>query len=343
MLDQFIRLRFDSREKWGGDITEITETFRLDCIQMWVIEPIIRILKRALLSSVPGIAISAVKVGPSSTGVLACAQTEEKSVLELLLNLKGVVLKGDLSEFASTQHRLVGKLTSKGPGIVRADALKFPGNITVVNGSHYIATLPNANSRVELEVIIQRGVSYVSVESQDTSVLPPGFVAIDSCFRPVIKAEFFVRSFNSHIQERERDFYDLYISLTTNGSVAPIVALQQASYVVKCMLQELCLLNVPPIPLLRMEKSLQELNKVEQNPEIAYADVAIEELGLSSNAYNALKQVEIDTLEDLFVYPEEGLLTIPGLTDLFIDEILRKLYTRFRLRLSTLKDLNKKV
>lgn len=267
-------------------------------------------LRRTLLSSLQGIAITGVRIVGVNHEFHTLAGIKE-DIIEILLNLKQIVFKGVLEESIKT------RLVFQGPGIVTAQNIELPSNLNLVEGRQYIATV-TSNVNLEMEFILEKGEGY-SIDKKTSSLERAGFLSIDSIFMPVKKVNFFVETSQTNVSS---ELESLILEIYTNGSIEPIVALSYASKLLEKIFTELQIANSPSqtsfIKESAEDKSLQELdNRI------------IEDLELSVRAYNCLKRANIHTLADLVNYSKEDLLEFKNFGLKSANEVAESLKVRF--------------
>jgi len=162
-------------------------------------------LRRVLLSDLEGLSIAGVRISGVNHEFSTIPDVKE-DVIDILLNLKQVVLKGRLVE------SILSRLKYRGPGIITAKDIKLPDDITQVEPNHYIASV-NTSKAVEMEFLIQSGAGY-SLKSFLNPV-PEGFLAIDAVYMPVTKVNFFIETVGS---DSAKNLESLILEVYTNGS-----------------------------------------------------------------------------------------------------------------------------
>ena len=272
-------------------------------------------LRRALLSNLQGLAIVGVRI----TGVnheFSTIPNVKEDVIDILLNLKQIILKGEINE------PFIARLIAKEPGIITADSIELPKNITLVEPRQYIASL-TAESNLEIEFLIEKGRSY-ALSEKTGALIPEGFVAVDAVFMPVKKVNFFIEtSRNNSVSELE----SLILEIWTNGSITPAEALSYSAEELENTFSSLkitkTVLSVPT----HIEESLQEDTKNHLK------NVFIEELELSVRAYNCLKRANVHTIADLLQYSADELLEFKNFGQKSADEVCENLQKRFDMQL----------
>jgi DNA-directed RNA polymerase subunit alpha len=245
-------------------------------------------LRRVLLSDLGGVAITAVRIAGISHEFSTIPGVRE-DILEILLNLKGVVLQGD------SESSQFGRLKIQGPTVVTADLIQLPSNLKLINPNHYIMTISTANI-IEIEFKFEYGVGY-KLASQTLLDEDENYLQLDTVFMPVQKVDFKIENVYddaNNITER------LFLDIWTNGSILPDEALKSAAQ-----------LTIDLFTLLLENQDKNENNKLKPKPQSLsiepYTNIAIEELQLSVRAYNCLKKAQINTVGDLLQYSPEKL------------------------------------
>jgi DNA-directed RNA polymerase subunit alpha len=278
-------------------------------------------LRRVLLNDLGGVAISAVRIAGVSHEFSTIPGVRE-DILEILLNLKGIVFK------SKTQTTQFGRLKIQGPAVVTADLIQFqlPSNLEIVNPNHYIMTI-STSTILEIEFKFKYGTGY-KLASQtllkkkewekkaDNYLLDPLFnLELDTIFMPVQKVDFKIENVYDNANNiTERVFLDIW----TNGSISPNEALTSAAQI-----------TIDLFTLLLENKDTTENNKLEPKTRSIsiepYTNIAIEELQLSVRAYNCLKKAQINTVGDLLQYSPEKLQELKNFGRKSADEVFSTL------------------
>jgi DNA-directed RNA polymerase subunit alpha len=263
-------------------------------------------LRRVLLGDLGGIAISAVRIAGIRHEFSTIPGVRE-DILEILLNLKGIVLKGQ------TKMTQYGRLKIQGPSVITADLIQLPSDLEIVNQNHYIATISTSNI-LEIEFKFEYGTGY-KLANQAFPDEDDNYLQLDTIFMPVQKVDFKIENVYdaaNNISER------LLIDIWTNGSISPNEALEQAAQMIIDLF--LLLLN---------NKNTTDQNLVDlENPSLSvepYTNIAIEELQLSVRAYNCLKKAQINTVGDLLQYSPERLQELKNFGRKSADEVFSTL------------------
>ena len=266
-------------------------------------------LRRILLSSLPGCAITSVKID----GVLhefSCIPNVVEDVPELIVNLKNVRLKFDGNE------EKVIRINFKGEGEVTAADIQTDGTVEILNPDLHIATVSEGGSLV-MEMTADRGRGYNSSEknkkqNQDISVLP-----IDSIYTPVKKVNYQVE--NTRVGQMV-DYDKLVIEVWTDGSLKADEALSLAAKVMTGHLELF-------IDLSEATRNTQVMVEKEESKKERVLEMSIEELELSVRSYNCLKRANISTVEDLINKSENDMMKVRNLGKKSFDEVTAKLHS----------------
>jgi DNA-directed RNA polymerase subunit alpha len=197
----------------------------LSCNAKFLIEPLEKghgitignALRRTLLSHIPGIAIVAVRISNVNHEFSAIDGLKE-DVIEVLLNLKQLVFKGDI-----TESSVVARLNYKGSGLITASNIELPSELTLVDSQQYIASC-TALTNIEMEFLIAKGYGY-SLSNNHSNDNLEGFLPLDAVFLPVKKVNFFVETSQSISSWKNES---LILDVETNGSITPTDAINIA-------------------------------------------------------------------------------------------------------------------
>jgi len=266
-------------------------------------------LRRVLLGDLGGVAISAVRIA-GVTHEFSIIPGVREDILEILLNLKGIILK------SKTQTNQFGRLKVQGPCVVTADLIQLPPTLEIVNPNHYIATISTSNL-LEIEFKFEYGTGY-QLAIQTFSDEDDNYLQLDTIFMPVHKVDFKIENVYdtaNNISER------LFLDIWTNGSISPNEALESASQII-----------IDLFILLINNKNINQNNQLEPKTESIsiepYTNIAIEELQLSVRAYNCLKKAQINTVGDLLQYSPEKLQELKNFGRKSADEVFSTLKNR---------------
>jgi len=264
------------------------------------------LLRRVLLSDIGGTTITAVRIAGVRDEFSIIPGVRE-DVLEILLNLKGIVFQ---SKSTDTQF---GRLKVKGPAVITANSIQGPSDLEIVNPNHYIATI-STTGVLEIEFKFEYGTGY-KLAGQTFCDKSEDFLQMDAIFMPIQKVDFKIENVydnTNYITER------LFIDIWTNGSVSPEDAISSASEFIIDLFSSVL-----------QNKFTQDANELEiANPIIPlnpHTNIAIEELQLSVRAYNCLKRAQINTIGDLLEYSPEKLQELKNFGRKSADEVFATL------------------
>lgn len=275
-------------------------------------------MRRALLSRVPGVAITGVKIEGVNHEFTSVDGVVE-DVLDITLNLKRLVLR------VQDQEMHILTLKAKGPGEVLASQIQCPAGVEVVNTDMVVCTL-SEDASLDMELSLAHGVGYRSSDKNKTS--DSNFIPVDSIFSPIVKVSFNV----SPTQVGQMTDYDrLDLDIQTDGSISPSEALSSVGKTVG----ELWKLFADIDEGVGLE--LGELTVSEgSSPDLS---LSIDALDLSERPQNCLARANIATVGQLLEYTEEDLLNLTNFGQKSLDELVAKL-DELGLSLPTSSDLN---
>jgi DNA-directed RNA polymerase subunit alpha len=259
-------------------------------------------LRRVLLADLGGKAISAVRIAGVRHEFSTIPGVRE-DILEILLNLKGIIFNANSKEIE------FGRLRVQGPMVITAGLIELPENLEVVNPNHYIATI-STSSILEFEFKIEYGTGY-KLASQLFSEEDNNYLQLDTIFMPVQKVDFKIENvYDSTKNINER----LFIEIWTDGSILPNDALKSAAQIIINLFTSL----------LENKTSNENIELKINNRQLSiepYTNIAIEELQLSVRAYNCLKKAQINTVGDLLQYSPEKLQELKNFGRKSADEV----------------------
>jgi len=259
-------------------------------------------LRRVLLSSMPGYAVTEVKIA----GVLheySSIDGVQEDVVEILLNLKGLVLKLHNSREA-TLH-----LRKSGAGVVTAADIEVGADTEVINPGHVIAHLA-AGGKLDMEIKVEQGRGYVSAISrlQPGATRPVGHIALDASFSPVSRVSYAVES--ARVEQRT-DLDKLIMDIETNSAIDPEEAIRYSARVLMDQLSVFAALEGTPAPI--------------EKPQAPKVDPMllrpVDDLELTPRSSNCLKAQSIHYIGDLIQNTEADLLRTPNLGRKSLNEI----------------------
>ena len=298
------------------EIAEISEDKRYG---RFVVEPLERgygttlgnSLRRIMLSSLPGSAVSQVKID----GVLhefSSIPGVKEDVTEIIMNIKSLAIRNTSdSDEAKTAY-----IDFEGEGVVTAADIQCDPDIEILNPDVVIAHLNGgADSKLYMELTITKGRGYVSADKNKDDDLPIGIIAVDSIYTPVERVNLTVE--NSRVGQ-VIDFDKLTLDVYTNGTLAPDEAVSLAA---KVLSEHLSLF----IDLSENAKSTGIMVETETDDKEKVLEMSIDELELSVRSYNCLKRAGINTVEELCNRTPEDMMKVRNLGRKSLEEVLAKL------------------
>jgi len=266
-------------------------------------------LRRTLLSSIPGAAITQVNFDDAIHEFDVIDGVYE-DVTDILLNLKDVVVRLDSDEPA------VLRLDAQGPGEVTAGQFNQTADVEVLSEDLVVATL-SQNGRIGMEVTIEKGRGYLTAEGNKESTTV-GQIPVDSIFSPVRRVSFEVEPTRV---EQSTDFDRLTLEIETDGSMSPREALASAGGTLRNLIQLVEEMSEEP-------QSLELTEVVTGTAGSPDLELGIEDLELSERPNNCLKRAQIHTIGELILKSEADLLSITNFGQKSLDEIIEKLDER---------------
>ncbi len=265
-------------------------------------------LRRILLSSLPGSAITSVKI----EGVLhefSTIPNVVEDVPEIVINLKNVRLKLDKNEEKTL------RIDVKQPGEVKAGDIITDGTVEILNPDLHIATVSEGGT-LKMELTADMGRGYNNAEKNKKPDQAIGVLPIDSIYTPVKKVNYSVE--NTRVGQRV-DYDKLTIEVWTDGSLKPYEALSLAAKVMTGHLELF-------IDLSETAKNTQVMIEKEENKKERVLEMSIEDLELSVRSFNCLKRAGISTVEDLTNKSEADMMKVRNLGKKSLDEVTNKLH-----------------
>ena len=300
-------------EKPNIEIAEISDDKRYG---KFVVEPLERgygttlgnSLRRIMLSSLPGAAVSQVKID----GVLhefSSIPGVKEDVTEIIMNIKSLAIKNN----SDTDEPKVAYIEFEGEGVITAADIQADADIEIMNPDQVIATLSGGtDSKFYMELTITKGRGYVSADKNKNEDLPIGVIAVDSIYTPVERVNMAV----TNTRVGQQTDYDKLIH--TNGTLAPDEAVSLAA---KVLSEHLNLF----IDLSENAKTAEIMVEKEDNEKEKVLEMNIDELELSVRSYNCLKRAGINTVEELCNRTSEDMMKVRNLGRKSLEEVLAKL------------------
>ena len=268
-------------------------------------------LRRIMLSSLPGTAVSQVKID----GVLhefSSIPGVKEDVTEIIMNIKSLSIKNN----SDSEEAKVAYIDFEGEGVVTAGDIQCDPDIEILNPDLVIAHLNGgADSKLYMELTITNGRGYVSADKNKNDELPIGVIAVDSIYTPVERVNLTVQ--NTRVGQ-VTDYDKLTLDVYTNGTLAPDEAVSLAA---KVLSEHLSLF----IDLSENAKQAEIMVETESDEKEKVLEMNIDELELSVRSYNCLKRAGINTVEELCNRTSEDMMKVRNLGRKSLEEVLAKL------------------
>ena len=262
-------------------------------------------LRRALLTSIPGAAVTSVKISGVKHKFSTIPGVKE-NVVDLLLNIKGLNFrlldssdKGKVSLFVKGSKKITG------------EEFDLPENVEIVNKDHYVASINDKKAKLEMELTIEQGLGYSSAEERRSTTL--GLIPTDAVFTPVKRVSYEVSATRVG---RQTDLDKLTLSVWTNGIVSPKEALVEASKILTAYFLQVY-----------EPKSVVSSESVNSKPSImdTISKLTIDELDLPTRIYNSLRNGGIETLGQLLSTTKKDLISMRNMGNKSIMVVEEKL------------------
>jgi DNA-directed RNA polymerase subunit alpha len=266
-------------------------------------------LRRTLLSSIPGAAITQVRFDDALHEFDTIAGVTE-DVTEIILNLKDLVLTSE------SEEPLTLRLDARGPSEVTAGDIQTTADVTILNPGLHLASL-NERGRLAVDLTVERGRGYVSAE-RNRETVTIGVIPVDSIYSPVRRVTFDIEPTRV---EMDTNYDRLVLDIETDGSISPREALASAGATLRSLVQ-------------LVEEMSDEAQGLELGESGAAAvgspdlNLPIEELDLSERPRNCLKRAQVNTVGELLKKSEDDLLAITNFGQKSLDEVIEKLDER---------------
>ncbi|CAN5833619.1 DNA-directed RNA polymerase subunit alpha [soil metagenome] len=266
-------------------------------------------LRRTLLSSIPGAAITTVRFDDALHEFDTINGVTE-DVTDIILNLKDIVVRTE------AEGSVTARLDVKGPADITAADIEVPADIEVLNPDLAIATL-SGSARLALDMTIEPGRGYVSSDRElETRTI--GVIPVDAIFSPVRRVTFEVEPTRV---EKSTNYDRLVLDITTDGSITPMEALASAGATLRSLADLVANLSEEPQGLELGETA----DIAASSPDL---DLPIEDLDLSERPSNCLKRAQVNTVGELLTKTEDDLLNITNFGQKSLDEVKQKLDER---------------
>ena len=302
-------------ERPNIEVAEISEDKKYG---KFVVEPLERgygitlgnSLRRIMLSSLPGAAVSQVKI----EGVLhefSSVPGVKEDVTEIIMNIKSLAIKNN----SETNEAKIAYIEYEGEGVVHASDIQADQDIEILKPDLVIATLSGKDTKLYMELTITKGRGYVSADKNKSGDLPIGVIAVDSIYTPVERVNVTVE--NTRVGQIT-DYDKLTLDVFTNGTLVPDEAVSLAA---KVLSEHLSLF----IDLSENAKTAEVMVEKEDDEKEKVLEMSIDELELSVRSYNCLKRAGINTVEELCNKTSEDMMKVRNLGRKSLEEVLAKL------------------
>ena len=297
------------------EVAEISEDHQYG---KFVVEPLERgygttlgnSLRRIMLSSLPGTAVSQIKI----EGVLhefSSIPGVKEDVTEIVMNIKSLAIRNNsMNDEPKTAY-----IEFNGEGVVHASDIQVDQDLEIMNPDLVIATLSGRDAKLYMELIITNGRGYVGADRNKTDDLPIGVIAVDSIYTPVERVNISVE--NTRVGQ-VTDFDKLTMDVFTNGTLAPDEAVSLAA---KVLSEHLSLF----INLSENAKTAEVMVEKENDEREKVLEMSIDELELSVRSFNCLKRAGINTVEELTSKTPDDMMKVRNLGRKSLEEVLEKL------------------
>ena len=268
-------------------------------------------LRRIMLSSLPGTAVSHIRIDGVGHEFSAIPGVKE-DVTEIIMNIKSLAIKNN----SETDEAKTAYIEASGEGVVRASDIQVDSDIEIMNPDQVIATLSGGpDCKLYIEMTIVNGRGYVSSDKNKREDLPINVIAIDSIFTPVERVNIKVE--NTRVGQIT-DYDKLTLDVFTDGTIEPSDAVSLAAKVLSDHLRSF-------IDLSDKSSRIQVIAAEEENSKDKVLEMNIDELELSVRSYNCLKRAGINTVEELCNRTSEDMMKVRNLGRKSLEEVLSKL------------------
>ena len=269
-------------------------------------------LRRVLLSSLPGAAVTAIRIKGIDHEFSTIPSIKE-DLMQIISNLKSLRLKLHSDESVKLE------LHKKGKGAITAADIEKNSDVEIMNNDLVIAEATNKDAKLDMEIVVEQGRGYVPLEQKNVNDSEIGMMAVDSIFTPILAVGFEVN--NIRVGKRT-DFDQLEIKVKTDGTITPLEAVVESA---KILIKQFSIISdvnkvEDLMEEIKKEKELKENEKSEKK-ENQEDEVSISELNFSTRTFNALDKAKIRNIKDLSERKIEELLKLPGFGKTALQEV----------------------
>lgn len=248
-------------------------------------------LRRVLLTSIPGAAVTSIKISGVKHRFSTMPGVKE-NVVDLILNIKGINFT-----LSDAKPSVTIKLSIKGEKDVTAKDFELPDGVDIANKDHYLASISDKKGKLDLEITVEKGYGYALAEDQNVTAL--GAIPVDGIFTPIKRVNYTVEATRVG---RQTNLDKLILHIWTNGTVNPADALNHAAK----LLEKFFATLHEPSPLAAVADTIAVTSLVSDD----VLRLTIDELDLPTRIYNSLRNGGIETLGQLLVTPKKELMTM---------------------------------
>lgn len=296
-------------------------------------------LRRVLLSSLTGAAITSVKI-KGITHEFTTVKGVKEDAVQIILNLKKIFFKLD----ENTDEAVV-TLKSKGTKNekqVTAGEIKCPSNVEISNKDKVIATLTSTTAELEMEITVKKGIGYVSVEAQDRKEKEIGSIAVDAIFNPILRVNYSID--NMRVGKRT-DYDRITLDIYTDGTITPQKAYEETVEILMSQYNAISAIGTEEDEEAEenavKEKTAEKVEKKKAaKEEVDINEISVEELNFSTRTKNIIDNNKMKVIGDIAKYSEDELRQLEGMGDKSIKEI-KKGISKFGIILKSEKETDK--
>ncbi len=294
------------------DDAENTATFTVEPLHNGYGMTLGNSIRRVLLSSIAGAAVTSFRIEGAAHEFTALEGIKE-DVVDIMQNLKGIRFR------VYTDEPQTLTIEKKGSGPITAADIKTTGDVEVVNGEYYIATIDGKGS-FKAELVVEKGRGYRTIEESSKDRLSTDFIALDAIFTPVLRVRYKVKSTRvGQVTNLDK----LILTAETDGSISPRDAFEEANAIL--INQYTALAGKTRVEAAPLELHVPASEAIREDDELDALTTSIEDLNFSARTTNALINNDIHTLKDLFSLTDAELKDLKGFGSKALDEVREKL------------------
>lgn len=267
-------------------------------------------LRRIMLSSLPGAAVSRIKIS-NVLHEFSSIEGVKEDISDIIMNIKSLAIRNN----SETNEPKTAYIEFEGEGVVKASDISCDSDIEILNPDLTIATLSGKKSKLYMELTITKGRGYISADKNKSDDLPIGVIAIDSIYTPVERVNISVE--NTRVGQ-VTDFDKLTLDVWTNGTLVPDEAVSLAAKVLSEHLNLFINLSENAI-------NAEVMTVKEEDEHEKVMVMSIDELELSVRSYNCLKRAGINTVQELTNKTPDEMMKVRNLGKKSLEEVLAKL------------------